>query len=1097
MPSRQHTDEARSVHSRIEPGPVIELDELTTITSWSAKAELLFGWAASEVVGRDIRSVVVAPTDHAAFRSWRESLGADRALTRACPLHEFVTLHRNGTTFHALFKLLPPLSQGRPRLLVRALSDHIGVTNHVEDLQKRHAELEARVQERTSALSLANAKMKEQIAERHRVEEALYNEKEFLTAILNNMADGIVACDENGILTVFNRATREFHGLLEKPIPPDQWTEHYDLYAADGKTPLKKEDIPLYRAFQGEAVRNFEMVIAPKSAPVRRVVASGQAIRDAQGHKLGAIATMHDVTARRRAEEELRTQQFLLQYILNFVPHAIFWKDRQARFLGGNQTFLHKALGVGTTEEMVGKTDYDFFPKEQADYFRRCDFTVMETGKPLLDIEEPQDQREGGVRVLLTSKVPLRDATGAVIGLLGSFADITDRKRMEEELETARSAAEAAAQAKSEFLATVSHELRTPLTLILGPLEMILAEHRIDLAPPIAEALERIQRNATRLYTLVNDILDFTKLEAGKTQVHWEPVDVTALVSEIVTDALPAARSKDIRLGFEPRSSLDPIPLDRGKFEKIVWNLLGNALKFTPNGGRVDVVLQSSDQYLELSVADSGPGIATDQQGLLFHRFQQLDSSATRKYEGTGLGLALVKEFVGLMGGEVGLESEVGKGSRFFVRLAKTADHAMTAEHGRSDATAAEPLRGRQQRSPLANPPRSERREATAASAAATSKPMALVVDDNADMRDYVTEILSHDYRVETAENGLEALEAARVGRPDVIVSDIMMPEMDGLELVSRLKADEALRNVPIILLTAKASREEVVTGLDSGADDYLGKPFGPTELKARVHAAVRLRRAFQRLEASLEELRKTQEQLVQASKMAAMGTLIAGLSHELNNPLAAISMNTQLLANMRGLDEPAAQKALSRIVAQTERCARLVTALLDFSRRKPSVLEWASAETLLARVAELAAPLAHRKGVELAVETNVRDFDLHVCEQEIETALLNLVGNAIGATAPGGKVLIGAEEKHEGERRGGELWVVDRGHGIAPDVLPQIFDPFFTTKPPGEGTGLGLSMTRRIVEAHGGTIRVESELGKGTAVRVWLPGRRRERSKA
>ena len=248
-------------------------------------------------------------------------------------------------------------------------------------------------------------------------------------------------------------------------------------------------------------------------------------------------------TGRKIAEEELRRQQALLQYIIDFLPHFIFWKDREARLLGGNKIFLTEALGVNSVEEMIGKTDYDYFPKEQADYFRKCDFAVMESGEPMLDIEEAQSQSGKGERTLLTCKVPLRDENGAIIGLLGSYADITERKRTERELEEAKKAAEAATEAKSEFLATISHELRTPLTLILGPLETILCRGGAELPGDVREQLERIQRNAARLYVLVNDILDFTKAEAGKMQANWELVDAGALASEIVSDAEPAARN--------------------------------------------------------------------------------------------------------------------------------------------------------------------------------------------------------------------------------------------------------------------------------------------------------------------------------------------------------------------------------------------------------------------------------------------------------------------------------------------------------------------------------------------------------------------------
>ncbi|MEO7161890.1 MAG: hybrid sensor histidine kinase/response regulator, partial [Bdellovibrionia bacterium] len=328
------------------------------------------------------------------------------------------------------------------------------------------------------------------------------------------------------------------------------------------------------------------------------------------------------------------------------------------------------------------------------------------------------------------------------------------------------------------------------------------------------------------------------------------------------------------------------------------------------------------------------------------------------------------------------------------------------------------------------------------------------------------------------------ALNQVKAGRISLIVSDIMMPEMDGLELVSRLKKDRDFQHIPIILLTAKVSQEELVMGLTVGADDYLPKPFGPAELRARIRAALRLR--------------EIQEQLIQASKMAAMGSLIAGLSHELNNPLAAISMNAELLLRARKIDDPKLIKSVETIRIQTERCARLVRALLDFSLQKPVKMELIVPSVLLERVMELVSPLARRKDIEIKMEMSAQKLEgiiLRVCIQEIETALINLVSNALGVTSAGGSILIKAEAKKREEREGLEISVIDTGQGISADVLPYIFDPFFTTKPPGEGIGLGLSLTRKTVESHGGFISVESEEGIGTSFRLWLPAEARRNS--
>ncbi|MBN9164210.1 MAG: hypothetical protein BGO98_38905 [Myxococcales bacterium 68-20] len=796
-------------------------------------------------------------------------------------------------------------------------------------------------------------------------------------------------------------------------------------------------------------------------------------------------------SASAQCAEELRRQALLLEYIITFVPHGIFWKDRDGHFLGGNPSFISYAQGGTSVEDIIGKTDRDFLTEEEAQRFGELDRVVLSTGQPVLDIEERIRRRDGEVRVLLTSKVPLRDEAGETIGVLGIFADITEQKRMEKALEEASSAAEAAARAKGEFLTVVSHELRTPLTLILGPLERLLSDGHL-LPNGVRHELERIRRNANRLHVLVSDILDFTKIEAGRAQVSWELADVGEIVAEIVDDATAAARVRGIDLSFEENGPAGAVPIDRGKFEKIVLNLIGNALKFTPRGGRVVVAIDVLDDRFVLSVTDSGVGIPKEQQGLLFERFRQLDASATRKYEGTGLGLALVKEFAELMGGTVSVESEAGEGSRFSVLLSRTADRTakvFAERHARPNASARLALS--HDLAPNSEPAPGSVRDRSS-EPEQRSRPRVLVVEDNPDMRAFVTEVLAEDYLVEGVEDGRAGLAAAKAVPVDVIVSDIMMPGMDGLELVSLLKADSQLRNVPVILLTAKASRDEVVRGMMRGADDYLGKPFGPAELKARVGAAIRLRKVIRELEATVDALRKTQEELVQSEKMAAVGTLIAGLSHELNNPLAAISMNTEMLIKNPS-NVAMARRALPNIRAQTNRCAHLVKALLDFSRKKELVREPLALSGFLGQLCELATPMARQHRVHLELEGLAfvdEGARVYVCRQEMETAILNVVTNAIGATSPGGRVAIRAAKA--GDDRGGRdgivISVADTGEGIPEELMPRVFDPFFTTKAPGEGTGIGLPLARKVIEAHGGSIRIESKVGRGTVVTVWLP---------
>ncbi|WP_164013416.1 ATP-binding protein [Pyxidicoccus trucidator] len=814
-------------------------------------------------------------------------------------------------------------------------------------------------------------------------------------------------------------------------------------------------------------------------------------VRDATGEVTRVIGVANNVTEREQAIQVLRHQQSVLRYVIANVPHAVFWKDRQGRFLGGNQNFINDT-GVGSLENLVGKTDFDVWSKrEEAEFFVKIDREVMEEDRSFHDIEEPVLRSDGSQRTLLTSKVPIRDEAGHVTGLLGIYVDITARKRLEVELEKAKQVAENAARAKSEFLTVMSHELRTPLTLILGPLASLLSSRASELPERARRDLERIHGNAVRLFQLVDDILDHQKLEAGQLLLDPQPMDIVDFVAGIVDDASPAGSLRGLDVRFEAGPDLGVVLMDGRKFEKIVVNLLGNALKFTPAGGRVTVSLRREGEGLVLAVSDTGPGIPKDKQEMIFQRFQQLDGSATRKHEGTGMGLAIVKEFAELMGGHVAVRSEPGAGACFTVRLPGAG--VASSQPGPRGMAAVSPTEGSFRR--FETPPGTHQVSRRPAHPA----PHLLVADDNPGMRAYLADLLADEYDLVLVENGRQAWEAVQQRRPDVIVSDLMMPEVDGIELAARLKADPRYRDVPIILLTAKASREDVVGGLDAGADDYLGKPFGPTELRARVRAAVRLHRVYleldartRELQAALQTLRDTQAQVVESARRAAVGTLVAGLSHELNNPLAVIRMNSQLLCKHM-MDPASLRRSLLAIDRQSQRCSQVLKALLEFSRQAAARREWLQAGVLVDRVLQTLRPEAQRRDIHLeAVLPPAGSPWVHVNAAEVESALGNVVTNALEVSAPGARVKVEVQPRERGGRDGVEVTVRDSGPGIPAHVLPHVFDPFFTTKPPGEGMGLGLSLARRFIDDQGGAVQVESEEGHGTGVRLWMPAEAR-----
>ena len=391
---------------------------------------------------------------------------------------------------------------------------------------------------------------------------------------------------------------------------------------------------------------------------------------------------------------------------------------------------------------------------------------------------------------------------------------------------------------KSNFFANISHELRTPLTLILGPLDLLLKRPVDEYAQTQYDIMKR---NARRLLRLVNQLLDFSKLEAGRMKLQAAETDLVPFVKRIVASFMSMAERKHISLNFRAQERVLLCYIDVEKFEKILNNVLSNAFKFTSSGGRVDVSLKSAnDKHIELNVTDTGVGIPSDQMDKIFDRFYQVDGSQTRKQEGTGIGLALTKELIELHGGTISVTSQFGNGTAFTLRLPKGAEHLSANEIVKEPINESifEPIEIDLDASP----------QAQGASNGA-KKPLVLVVEDNRDVRQYIRDFLADAYHIREAENGRAGFDLAVDKLPDVIISDVMMPEMDGYELCRTLKTNACTSHIPVILLTARAAEADKLAGLEIGADDYIIKPFSATEVRVRVKNLIeqrrRLRQAF------------------------------------------------------------------------------------------------------------------------------------------------------------------------------------------------------------------------------------------------------------
>ena len=438
-----------------------------------------------------------------------------------------------------------------------------------------------------------------------------------------------------------------------------------------------------------------------------------------------------------------------------------------------------------------------------------------------------------------------------IAGQIG--AAITNAEAYEAERRRAEALAEIN-RAKTAFFSNVSHEFRTPLTLMLGPLEDAL-RHPEELPGERLEEVTVAHRNALRLLRLVNTLLDFSRAEAGRVQVYFEKTDLPALTRDLASNFASICE----RAGLALNIACDPLPhpvyVDRDMWEKIVLNLLSNAFKFTFAGG-IDVQLRDVGDRVELSVRDTGVGMPSSELPHVFERFHRVEGQHGRTHEGSGIGLALVRELVNLLGGEVRVDSAVGRGTTFRVIVpygdahapaatGSTAREAPTAT--RAAAFVEEALRWLPQTTE-ANLAAIEtsRDAATGTSATAAlfaARERVLVADDNADMRNYVRQLLIPRYEVETVGNGVEALEAIRRTRPDLLVSDVMMPARDGFGLLREIRADPELGSLPVILLSARAGDEAKVEGLNAGADDYLTKPFSAQELLARVNTNITMAR--------------------------------------------------------------------------------------------------------------------------------------------------------------------------------------------------------------------------------------------------------------
>jgi PAS domain S-box-containing protein len=483
-----------------------------------------------------------------------------------------------------------------------------------------------------------------------------------------------------------------------------------------------------------------------------------------------------------------------------------------------------------------------------------------------------QDQPSGILLAAVNPRKVLDDSYHGFFDLVTRqiASAIADARSYEQERKRAEALAEVD-RAKTAFFSNVSHEFRTPLTLLLGPLEEALTQHKDDLPEDIRSDLSIAHRSGLRLLKLVNTLLDFSRMEAGRLQAVYEPTDLSKLTESLASMFRSAMEKAGLTFRVDCEPSQEPAYVDRAMWEKIVFNLLSNAFKYTL-AGEIEVSLRQREHTVELAVRDTGVGIPADELSRVFERFHRVSRVAGRSHEGTGIGLALVHDLVRLHGGGVGVESEPGRGSTFTVSIPRGSSHlpqdqikssAIPAESSRQANSYLEELlrwlpgQTALKGSGMAAGPLAKTAPDTPVTPVRSQEghqPLVLLADDNADMRDYVARLLGPYYEVHCVGNGKQALAAIRTLRPDLVLTDVMMPSMDGFQLLRAIREDPSTRSMPVILLSARAGEEAEVEGLEAGADDYLIKPFSARELLARVSTHVTMAKLRRRLDVASAE---------------------------------------------------------------------------------------------------------------------------------------------------------------------------------------------------------------------------------------------------
>jgi PAS domain S-box-containing protein len=629
-------------------------------------------------------------------------------------------------------------------------------------------------------------------------------------ALTEHVPDGIAVATQNGELTYANPAYSELVGISSEGAHT----------ALDHLAPDEQQAIMAGLKSQIANQGYWRGTLTWQRGDGSPIYVRGTAfpMHGQAGETPAALGVVfQDVTEQLKIDTQLQRNQKLFESVLDGSSAIVFVKDLNGTFLLTNRNLAN--LLHMTPEEVVGRNEADLFPPELVTEWRASKQQVVEQNCTLTF--EETFMLEDGLHFYLSFRFPIYDEQGHIYATGGIATDITAQKQTEErlrqtstELQHANEQLIQMAQLKDEFLANMSHELRTPLNAILGMSQALQEGVYNPLTEDQQRPLHIIEESGHHLLAMITDILDMARMEAGKGELEVQPVRLPEVCRDSLQSIAYEARKKHLTLADQIDATLPPLLADERRVRQMLNNLLSNAVKFTPQGGQVGLEVRGDpeQQYITLAVWDTGIGIAKEHQEWLFQPFVQVDSSLSRRYEGTGLGLALVAKLAELHGGGVDVESEIGKGSRFTITL---------------------PWRTPTSPPAAATPPASH-----AASKPQTSSALLLLAEDNElnilTLTDYLE---SKNYRVVVARNGADVLAMARQQRPDLVLMDMQMPDMDGLQATRHLRNDAELAHTPVIAMTALAMPGDRERCLEAGANDYLSKPINFQQLLQVIEA--------------------------------------------------------------------------------------------------------------------------------------------------------------------------------------------------------------------------------------------------------------------